>query len=29
MVEAGIITDSMSVAAILKTKVLLAEGRWK
>lgn len=29
MVEGGIITDSISVAAILKTKVLLTEGRWK
>lgn len=29
MVEKGIITDSISVAAILKTKVLLTEGRWK
>ncbi|MES2005055.1 MAG: NUDIX hydrolase [Bacteroidota bacterium] len=29
MVEEGIITDSMSVAAILKTKLLFAEGKLK
>jgi 8-oxo-dGTP pyrophosphatase MutT (NUDIX family) len=29
MVEEGIIKDSMSVAAIIKIKLLLAEGKWK
>lgn len=29
MVEQGQITDSISVAAILKTQVLIAEGKWK
>jgi hypothetical protein len=29
MVENGTITDSMSVAAIIKTKLLLAEGKLK
>lgn len=29
MVETGQITDSMSVAAILKIQLLLAEGKWK
>ena len=29
MVEEGIITDSLSVAAILKVKILLLEGKLK
>jgi 8-oxo-dGTP pyrophosphatase MutT (NUDIX family) len=29
MVEKGLITDSMSVAAILKMKLLFLEGKWK